>query len=150
MKKTILLILVVIFIAIQFFRIDTTNPKSDPHKDFFTVSNPPEDIKTIFKNSCYDCHSDQTEYPWYSHIAPVSWLLKSHIDEGRENLNFSEWGDYSTDEQNEILEICQEKIKAEEMPLSAYTMMHSNAKLDEKKKTLLFDWFKKQIQKNDE
>jgi hypothetical protein len=148
MKKIILLILVVIFIAIQFFRIDTTNPKADPLKDFFTISNPPEDIKGIFKNSCYDCHSDQTEYPWYSNIAPVSWLLKSHIDEGRENLNFSEWGDYSTDEQNEILDICKEKIKADEMPLSAYTLMHSNAKLDEKKKTLLFDWIKNKY-KND-
>jgi hypothetical protein len=144
MKKIILLILVVIFIAIQFFRIDTTNPKADPQKDFFSVSNPPEGIKAIFKNSCYDCHSYQTEYPWYSNIAPVSWLLKSHIDEGRDNLNFSEWGDYSTDEQKDILEVCQEKIKADEMPLSAYTLMHSNAKLDEKKKALLFDWFKKQ------
>ena len=145
MKKKILIILVVLFAAIQFFRIDRINPKVDPQKDFFTISNPPEEIRTIFKNSCYDCHSNQTIYPWYSNIAPVSWMLKSHINKGRENMNFSEWGDYSPDEQKDILETCQEKIKADEMPLSSYTLIHSNAKFDEKKKALLFDWLKKQL-----
>ncbi len=143
MKKKIFIFLIVIFVVIQFFRIDKTNPKVDPQKDYFTLANPPEEIKTILKTSCYDCHSNETVYPWYSNIAPVSWFLKNHINEGRGHLNFSEWGNYSPGKQKNIMEDCTEAIEENEMPLSTYTLLHSEAKPDESKKTILLDWFNK-------
>lgn len=147
MKKKILIFLVIILGVIQFFRIDKNNPKVDQQKDFFTLTDPSEEIKTQFKTSCYDCHSNETVYPWYSNVAPVSWFLKGHINEGREKFNFSEWGNFTSDKQRNILEDCEEEIETDEMPLSAYTLMHSEAKLDDNKKALLTDWLKKQIKK---
>jgi hypothetical protein len=87
--KNLLKVLLVVFIILQFFRIDKTNPPVDKNMDFLTIKKTPENVSTLIKSACYDCHSNETIYPWYSNIQPFGWFLKDHIDEGRRELNFS-------------------------------------------------------------
>lgn len=142
MLKKIGLGLLAVLVIIQFFRIDKENPEVIPRKDFITQTNPPENIKTIIRNACYDCHSNTTKYPWYSNVAPISWWLKHHIDEGREELNFSEWTDYNLKKQLHKLEECWEMIEEGEMPLESYLITHDEAELSAEEKELLIEWFK--------
>ena len=143
------LILLIFFIIIQFFRIDKTIPAHDPAMDFIVSTNPPRRITAIIKTSCYDCHSYKTNYPWYSGIAPVSWLINSHINDAREDLNFSEYGKLSREDENHILHEIKEVVENDEMPLKSYTLLHKSARLNNEKKKALIKWLttgKNQIQ----
>lgn len=148
MKKA-LTIIVVLFLILQFFRIEKTNPAENQGMDFLTIKNTPQNISKQIKASCYDCHSNETVYPWYSNIQPVAWFLKSHIDEGRNKLNFSTFSTYEPQKQAHKLEECIEMIEKNEMPLESYTLMHPNAKLTPEAKKNLLEYFKK-IQKDTE
>lgn len=139
--KKILVSLLILLLVAQFFRIDKTNPEINLAKDFVTVTSAPVEVETILQISCYDCHSNNVVYPWYSNIAPISWWLKHHINEGRSHLNFSEWGTYSAKKADHKLEECIEMIEEDEMPMASYTLMHGNAKLNEAQKTMLTTWF---------
>ena len=132
--KKILIVLVVILIGIQFIPVERTNPP---------VSwdiNPPANISEILRTSCYDCHSNETIWPWYSKIAPVSFLVAGDVNEGRKHLNFSEWGKYEADKREKILEEIVEEIEKEAMPLTSYTFTHPNAKLDDHRIKLIKEW----------
>jgi hypothetical protein len=142
MKKKILIGVVLLLVIIQFFRIDKTNPEVIQENDFITISNPPEDIAAIIKTSCYDCHSNETRYPWYTNISPIAWWVKHHINEGREELNFSEWGTFKEKRQKHKLEECIELIEENEMPLKSYLITHGDAKLSEDERKLLLEWLK--------
>lgn len=142
MLKKIGLILLAIFVIIQFFRIDKTNPEIIAENDFLYAVGASDDVARIIKTSCYDCHSNTTQYPWYSNVAPVSWLLKDHINEAREELNFSEWETYNITKKANILEEAIEEIEEKEMPLFSYTITHSSAKLNDNQLKLLIDFFK--------
>jgi len=142
MLKKIGLALVAILVIIQFFRIDKVNPEILVEKDFITQTNPPESIQKILKNACYDCHSFETKYPWYSNVAPISWWLKNHINEAREELNFSEWADYKLKKKKHKLEECREMVEDGEMPLESYLITHAEAKLSQEEKEDLVNWFK--------
>jgi len=137
----ILSALLILFIVIQIFRIDKTNPTSSADADYIVMAQPPAEIANLLKTSCYDCHSNETVYPWYSNIAPLSWLLKSHITEGREKLNFSEWANYQPGKRGHKQDECKEMLVEGEMPLASYTLMHSNAKFTEEQKVMLIKWF---------
>lgn len=141
MKKT-LWIIIAIFIIIQFITVDTTNPPVKQDKDFLNVTKAPAKVGHILKNACYDCHSYETKYPWYFSVAPVSWILKNHINEGRRHINFSTWGDYDSEKQAKRLDHCIDEINEDEMPLKAYVIMHSEAKLSDTRKKALVGWFK--------
>jgi len=140
MAKKILWGLLAVLVIIQFFGRGRTNPVSDPANDFIAVENPPESVATAIKNSCYDCHSDNTEYPWYAGVAPVSWMISAHVKEGREHVNFSEWGTYPKGRTVYILKDCYEEIDENKMPLPGYRMMHKEAVMDEQQKTDLLGW----------
>lgn len=140
MKKIAWLVPLGILLAIQIFRPDMTNPKSDPGLDINQVLNPPQEVYQTLKTACYDCHSNETEYPWYSQIAPVSWWIVDHIQEGREHLNFSTLGSLSAEDRSEMLEEAAEAVQEGEMPLKSYTWVHPAAKLDIKSKDLLLNW----------
>lgn len=131
-----------IFALMQLIRIDKSVPDINMQNDFIGMTNPPENVKTILKNACYDCHSYETKYPWYAEIAPVSWMLKKHINEGREEMNFSLWGTYSAKKADHKLEEAVELVEEGEMPLSSYTMAHEEAKLTKEQKDTLIDWLK--------
>ena len=140
MKKKILYSLLAVVLIIQFFRIDKTNPEIIQSDDFIEVVQPSEEIVTILKSTCYDCHSNETKYPWYSNVAPISWWVKDHINEGREELNFSEWGTYEYKKQDHKLEEVIEMMEDGEMPLNEYTWTHGEAKLTADQKAMLMDW----------
>ena len=132
--KKILIVLVVILIGIQFIPVDRKNPP-------VTMDiNAPENIASILRASCYDCHSNETDWPWYSKIAPVSFLVAGDVDEGRKHLNFSEWDKYEADKREKILEEIVEEIEKEAMPLTSYTFTHPSAKLDPYRINLIKDW----------
>lgn len=139
--KKILIALVILLVVIQVFRIDKTNPPVEPDKDFVVLTNAPTEIVSILKASCYDCHSNESKYPWYTNIAPVSWWTKNHINEGRAELNFSEWGTYSSRRMDHKLKECIEEVEENEMPLNYYVWVHSDAKLNPEQKEQLNKWF---------
>ncbi len=121
--------IVLLFIAIQFIQPSRINPPSNPASSFEAVAKPSPEVAGIVQRSCYDCHSNNTVWPWYSRIAPVSWLVAGDVKDGRTHLNFSEWGFYSPEvSKTRLKEMCNE-VKAGEMPLGIYTIMHSNTKL---------------------
>ena len=142
MKKKIFLGLLLAFIIIQFFRIDKTNPPVKSGQDIIAIQHPNADITNILKRACYDCHSHETKYPWYSNVAPISWLLKHHIDEGREHLNFSTWGKYTLKKQQHKLSEAYEEVEEGEMPMFGYVKMHKEANLSDSEKKQLLSWFK--------
>ncbi len=141
MIKKIAYLILFVLLVIQFFRIDKTNPTIATALEFTTVNNTPNGVKSILQGTCFDCHSNETKYPWYSNIQPIAWWMKNHINEGREELNFSEWADYSDKKKAKILEECMEMIQEKEMPPAYYAYMHSAAKLDDSKHKLLLDYF---------
>ena len=142
MKKKFLFGLIFILILIQVIRPDMTNSETDTKVDFITITQPNEEIVSILKTSCYDCHSNETEYPWYMQIVPVSWWTMNHVDDGREDLNFSVWGDYSAKRQKHKLKESVEMIEEKEMPLDSYTWMHSEASLSKDQRRALSEWLK--------
>ncbi|WP_312822123.1 heme-binding domain-containing protein [Epilithonimonas sp.] len=141
--KKILIVLIVAFIIIQFFPIDKTNPSTNDGMDFLKIKNTPEPIANLIKNSCYDCHSNETEYPFYSNIQPIAWLLKNHIDEGRKELNFSTFATYEPKRQAHKLEEAAEYVEQKKMPLESYTLGHQDAKLTDEQRKQLADYFRK-------
>ena len=138
--KIIAIVLFVAFVAIQFYRPDFTNPPVSAEQTLEATTAVPDSVENIVKRSCNDCHSNNTEYPWYSKIAPASWFLASHIQDGRKEVNFSEWGTYQTSRKRRKLgEIC-EQVKTREMPLPSYLWIHWGAKLSDEEIKTLCDW----------
>lgn len=143
MKKKILIGLAVLFVVIQFInRIDKTAPTVDASKDFLTVNHAPEKVVAVFKRACYDCHSYQTRYPWYSNVAPISWMLVNHIEEGRDEMNLSMWADFSDKRKKKKLEKIVDALEKGWMPLGSYTMIHRDALLPFKLRFEIADWVK--------
>lgn len=139
--KSILLGIIGVLLIIQLFQIDKTNPPVRQEEDFITLKQPPEHIEPILRTVCYDCHSHETTYPWYTSVAPISWWIRHHIDEGREHLNFSTWTQYDAEKQDHKLEECEEEVEEGEMPLKSYTWVHRDAKLSDRQRKELADWF---------
>jgi cytochrome c551/c552 len=131
--KKILIAIVIIFIAIQFIPVERTNPPVTQEV------NAPEEVKTILKKACYDCHSNETNWYWYTKIAPVSFLTSNDVKEGREDINFSEWDKLSGKESKAKEEIWEE-VRDEKMPPWQYRIMHSEAKLTDEEKNILRRW----------
>ena len=141
--KQILVILIVVFVLLQFFQIDKTNPPVNKGMDFLSIKNVPQPLADKIRSSCYDCHSDETIYPVYSYLQPFGWFLKSHIDEGRKELNFSTFATYEPSRQAHKLAEASEMLERHAMPLDSYTMIHTDANLSEKERADLIDFFRK-------
>jgi hypothetical protein len=132
--KTVLLVLALVFLISQFLRIDKQNPP--------IISDIPADssVKSILKRSCYDCHSNETKWPWYSNVAPVSWLISNDVKDARKHLNFSEWGSYSLEKRSSKLDDIRDQIRQGEMPLWYYSLMHSDARIKQKEREKIISW----------
>jgi len=144
MKRFFKILLYTIFAALLLFQL-YPKPKQNiaasiSANDITMVHRVPPDVLQVIKTSCYDCHSNNTVYPWYASVQPVALWLGNHIDEGKHELNFSEFGTYSIRRKYKKFEDINEQVKENEMPLSSYTLIHRNAKLDENKKLLLANW----------
>ncbi len=128
----------------QLFRIDKTNPTVNAAEDYLSTVAVPTEVAQLIRTSCYDCHSNETVYPWYTNIAPVSWWIKDHIVDGRKHLNFSIWETYEAKRKAHKMEECYEMVEEKEMPMPSYTWVHGDASLNAEQRALLVDWFKQQ------
>jgi hypothetical protein len=137
--KKILLVILAAFILIQFIRPEKNNSKNEMNA-ISTVMEIPVEVAKIIQTSCADCHSNSTKYPWYSKIAPASWYLAQHVNDGKEHLNFSEWTAYNKDQQKHVLKDIMEVLNEREMPLISYLLIHEEAKLTENQYQILYDW----------
>ena len=142
--KKLLILLVIAFALIQFKQIDRTQPEADPELDYMVQTNAPPEVEDLIKKACYDCHSNEVNFPWYTYVAPFSWSIEKHVKEGRKHLNFSEWGNYSLRRKKGQQKESAEEIKTSEMPTRWYIWVHSEAKLSDVEKETLIDWFSKQ------
>ncbi len=142
MKYKIGLGIVLIFAITQLFIAERTPFVEPTGNDFIAIEQPSSEVELLLKTICYDCHSNQINYPWYSDIAVVSWWLQDHIEEGREHLNFSEWGSYAAGKKEHKAEECWEETEEGEMPLESYTFTHRDADLSDDQRALLVAYFK--------
>jgi hypothetical protein len=130
--KYALIILVVLLLGAQAIRPERTNP---PSSNPFPIGDP--EVETILKRSCFDCHSNETRWPWYSSVAPMSWQIADHVEDGRGHMNFSDWN--AEKAAKRLDEICEE-IREGKMPLKGYELLHSEAKLSAADKDTLCTW----------
>jgi Haem-binding domain len=140
MIKKIAYVLLVVLVIIQFFHparnISTEKSPNDITNKYVV----PASVQEILNTSCYDCHSNNTVYPWYANIQPVAWWLADHVNEGKRELNFSEFITYSPKKAHHKLEEVIEQTKEGEMPLQSYTIIHQNTKLSEAQKLEIATW----------
>ena len=144
-KNKILPILVSVLVLVQFIRPAKNNGNADGDADVtHSVTITPE-IKSILEKSCYDCHSNHTVYPWYYNFQPVAGWMAHHVDEGKDELNFSEFDTYKLKRKIHKLKEIVEQIKEDEMPMSSYLITHKDAKLSEEQKNKLMQWAEESI-----
>jgi Haem-binding domain len=144
MKKRIIWTLVglvaVAAVAIQWTNPRLTNPPEAPGRDLLASNPPPADIVNLLQGACYDCHSYQTKWPWYSHVAPVSWWLVDHVNHGRRRLNFSHWPNDDARTEAKRWRHIRDEVKSGDMPLWSYTLMHPAARLSPEQRDRLVKW----------
>ena len=140
MKKLLLILLLLLGLA-QFIRPDTSVPAHDPAQDLIAMTQPSPAVEQLLRAACYDCHSYETKYPWYDRITPTNWWVQHHVNEGREEGNFSRWGQLPEKKRRHFAEEAGELIAEGEMPLTEYTWTHAEARLDAGQKKLLMDFF---------
>lgn len=126
-------------IFIQFITVDRTNPPVTGEIEA------PEKVMAILRTSCYDCHSNETKWPWYSYVAPASWLIADDVQVGRGHMNFSEWSGYNTKQKNHKRKECGEEVEEGEMPLWFYIPLHPEANLSEEDTATLLSWSKGEL-----
>ncbi|OQP61185.1 cytochrome C [Niastella vici] len=144
--KKILLGVLVLLIVIQFIRPARNINGQVLATDITKLYSIPENVQASLKTACYDCHSNNTRYPWYVNIQPVGWYLSWHVSEGKEELNFSDFGSYSQRKQKGKFKSIAKTVEEDEMPLSSYTLIHKDARLTNEEKTQLIEWAKNYYQ----
>jgi len=140
MLKKILLGLFALFILIQFIPNQLPKVTLNNKNDLLTNNELPIEIENQIRTSCYDCHSNETIYPWYSYVAPISFLVRRDTEVGRKELNFSDWETLNKRKKAKYLTNFIEEIEEGEMPFPPYLITHNNAKLTDEKKQKLIDW----------
>lgn len=140
--KSIALLLFAALIIIQFFRLEKNLSSIDGPEpnDISKVYSVPQEVSTILETSCYDCHSNNTHYPWYANFQPVAWWLADHVKEGKKEINFSEFASYRIGRQYKKLEEINKQIEEGEMPLESYTLIHTDTKLSAEQKAIIKSW----------
>ena len=150
MKKTfrwLMFTIVILFVAIQFIRPERSNPPIDRVQVVEEHLQIPTEIGSILRRSCYDCHSSETVWPWYSAVAPASWLVADDVTEGRKRMNFSDWGSYKMGKVLSLLEGMCEETSNGEMPKKPYLLLHPSAGLSELEIKALCDWSEAEMQR---
>ncbi len=143
LAKKIMLVVGFLFILIQFIQPDLNKNKQLLVSDISNSVIIPDSIKYLLINTCFDCHSNNTNYPLYAYVQPMGWLMYKHIKDGKEKLNFSDFGSYSKRMQLSLLNGIINSIKDDKMPLASYTLLHSKAKLSANEKGILIKWAQK-------
>lgn len=140
MVKKILIFLLAALVVIQFFHPKPNKSKEDQPNFIGKAFIIPDDVKHLLTVACFDCHSNNTRYPWYANIQPVDWWITKHIHEGKKGLNFDEYTNKRLRYQYHKMEELIEQVKEGEMPLNSYTWIHKDAKLSQEEKNKLIDW----------
>lgn len=138
--QKILLAIALVFIALQFIQPARNKNGQVLPGDFAKIYAVPANVQVLLQNACYDCHSNNTRYPWYVKMQPIAWIMEGHIKNGKEKLNFSDFGSYGTRRQKSKLKGIANSIKDDNMPLSSYKLLHNTAKLSQADKKLIIDW----------
>jgi Haem-binding domain len=134
--------LALLLAAVQFVGPARSNPVIDPTRALTASTDVPDHVARVFDRACRDCHSNQTRWPWYSHLAPVSWFVIDHVNHGRSHFNYSDWTRYPPDEAARLLQQSCKLVKEQSMPLRSYTMMHRDARLSPTDVEALCAWSK--------
>jgi hypothetical protein len=140
MKKKILWALLIVLVIIQFIRPEKNRAATISANDLAKQYDIPANVQDILKKACNDCHSNNTSYPWYSEIQPVGWWLQNHVNEGKKELDFSEFGKYTPKKQHHKMEEVIEQVRDGHMPLNSYLWIHDEAKLSKEEKEWLLIW----------
>lgn len=139
--KRIGLAILVVLVGLQFIPTRSNQSKEVSSTDFILTYKVSGEVGRVLHTSCYNCHSNNTDYPWYSRVQPIGWFLENHINQGKAELNFSEFGSYSVRKQKSKLSSMANQIEKDEMPLSSYTLIHRDARLSKEGKKALVDYF---------
>jgi hypothetical protein len=132
--------IVVVIIGIQLIPLKRPDVREDNPDDLLISADVPDNVARLLKVSCYDCHSNQTAYPWYSNVAPASWLVVRDIRLGRERMNFSTWNSFEKSKKAGMLSGIIDEVSAKDMPMSVYVIMHPEARLEEADRGAIVDW----------
>ena len=132
--------LIAVFFLVQFFPSNLPENNDDQTSDILMIEQAPDDVKQILTKACYDCHSNLTNLPWYSYVAPVSWLISRDTRIGRDELNFSEWAQLSKRKKIKALDDIAEEVEKKNMPLKIYTVIHKDAVLSDDDIKVITDW----------
>jgi hypothetical protein len=143
LKNKIILSVVLVIACLQLKQIDRIPYEKPTEQDIFAMENSNSELEILVKKNCYDCHSNQVNYPWYSSIAPISWFVQDHIEDGRKHMNFSEWGAYSNEKKAHKAEEGSEEVEEGEMPLESYAFIHRHANLSQEQRSMIVNWFAK-------
>jgi hypothetical protein len=139
--KKVLVALLVVFVLIQFYRPEKNNAEYLDVADFIEETKPSNEVVAILENNCYDCHSNKTAYPWYAEIAPVSFWLHDHIEDGNKHFNVSKWESYNDKKKDHKLDELIEEVEEGKMPLESYTLLHGS--ITKEQQEALIVWAKK-------
>ncbi len=138
--KRISIAAVVLLAAIQFIPVNRNNPTVDLSQSIYASLPMPADVKSVFERSCKNCHSDETSWPWYSYVAPVSWMVARDVHQARQAMNLSEWGSYSSNKKTDKLEEICEQLTNGEMPDRKYALLHRRARPTAKERDIVCEW----------
>ena len=129
-----------LLVLIQFLGPEKTNPSVDPDREIVNLYSVPPSVEAILRRSCFNCHSHETVWPWYSNVAPVSWFVIDHVNFGRDHMNLSDWAHYDREETDELFEEMCVLVREREMPLPPYLWMHKEARLGDQAVEMLCQW----------
>ncbi len=138
--KRIGLAAVVLLLAIQLIPVNRSNPRVDPSQTIYATLQVPGDVKAVLERSCNNCHSNETSWPWYSYVAPVSWVVAHDVHQARKKMNLSEWGGYSMNKKTDKLEEICEQLTNGDMPDRKYTLIHRRARPTAKERDVVCQW----------
>ena len=139
--------LLTLLMVLQLIPVDRTNPPLNTGEDLLYSRMVSQEMQTLVKTACYDCHSNETNYPWYARIAPVSFILHHHVREGREHLNFSEWDKLNQKRKMKRLEEIVEEVEEGKMPMPIYLIMHGDAEVSAAELAVLREWTQQELGK---
>jgi Haem-binding domain len=142
-----LIVVFLAFVVMQAFHPAKNNDASVTADDITKVCQVPDSVMVLLRTACYDCHSNNTVYPWYNRIQPVAWWLDDHIEEGKRHVNFSEFGKYTPERQAKKLRKCAHEMEEGDMPLNFYVWIHKDAILNEADKKMVMDWLNGQAER---
>ena len=132
--------ILILLAAIQLIPVNRSNPQVNASQTIFATQPVPVEVKAVFERSCKNCHSDETSWPWYSYVAPVSWMIAHDVHAARRAMNLSEWGSYSTNKKTDKLEEICEQLTNHDMPDWKYSLIHKQARITGKERDIICEW----------